>query len=155
MPPLRSGDSGAFYERARVTGVPRRGEIVVLERHAVPVGAAGDDGAPMPLVLPASAPGQFEFSAIVRRRESKELAINMSGKTVVAIRNDGEGVVRELKINLVPRGGAGADLGPTHPQTVVYGHMPPMYPGERRVVSLDYYVTGRVLEERLVVTAVE
>jgi hypothetical protein len=155
MPPLRSGDSRAFYKRMVVTAVPHRAELNVLERRAVPAALTGDEGTEMAVVMPASARGEFKLSALVRHHESRMLDIKTSGEMLVAIRNDGAGVVRELDVNLVPRGGAGADLGPTHPQTLVYGHMPPMYPGERRVIGLQYYVMGRVLEERLVVTSIK
>ena len=155
MPPLRSGDSAPFYERASVVVVPRRGEVVVLERHTVPAPAAPENEQQMALELPASASGRFALAALVRQRESRVLGSKTSTRAVVSIRNDGDGVVRKLEVSLVPRGGMGRDLGPTHPETVAYQHMPPMFPGELRVIQLDYYVMGDVAEERLVVTSVE
>ncbi len=152
MPPLRSGDSAPWYERAEVSAIPRRGELFVLERRVVPAPAAPDDGTDIALELPPSTPRHFKLSAVARVRERRQLSIETSGKLVVAIRNDGEGVVRELELAVVPRGGVGRDLKRSSPQHVAYAHMPPMYPGERRVVAFSYYVVGQVAEERLVVT---
>jgi len=129
--------------------------FVVLERRTVPAPVMAGDDPLLPLLLPESASKRFVLSAWLRHREAKKLGLSTSIRATVAIRKDGEGVVRHLELQLVPRGGTGHDLGPSRPVTVAYGHMPPMHPGEQRVVRFDHSVPGEVLEERLLVTSIE
>jgi hypothetical protein len=154
-PSLRPGDSVPFYVSQVVAQRPVRGEIVVLERKIVPAPAAYGTPSPMVVLLPPTAPSHFKLRCEARAREARSFGDKSSADLIVAVRNDGEGVVRKLELKLVPVDGTGRELGPTYGRTVAYQHMPPMSPGESRVEKLSYYVTGRVAEERLVVTVIQ
>lgn len=155
QPPLRAGDSQAFHISEAIPHLARRGELVAQTRHTVPAPSVYGSLPQWPVELLPGTPAHFEVTAQLRTQERHNLGARSSCDMVVAVENQGDGVIRSLELKLIPLDASGREMKPTYAETVVWPHMPPMLPGERRVAKLHYYVTGQMATERIVATAVQ
>jgi len=154
-PALRPGDTATFYLSEAVP-IGTRGAVVSAgERRTEPAAASYGDGEVVPVAFDPPAPSHVELSAVYRSRSAR----HYDGKTVVegvaVVTNTGQGVIRGLEMNLQGLDADHRPVGSPARETVVYSIMPPMLPGERRLVKTFLYVTGQVASEILIATKVE
>lgn len=154
-PPLRPGDTAPFYYGEKVPNQTRSARLAVARKRAIPAPAAYDAVTPAPLSFEPAAPKHFELRAGFRSLQRRPLDEMTSFEAVLEVENAGRGVIRALELEWRAKDGSGARLGRADKQTLVYSHMPPMAPGERRLVRMRLWVPSRVTEEFLVVTAVQ
>lgn len=154
-PPLRAGDTAPFYYGEKVPAATRRAQLVVLRKRAIPAPAAYDAATPVKLTFDPPAPGHFALRAGFRSFQKRPLEAMTAFEAVLEVENAGSGVVRSLELEWRAKDGSGAQLGRADKQTVVYAHMPPMAPRERRLVRMRLWVPSRVAEEAVVVTGVQ
>lgn len=154
-PPLRAGDTAPFYYGEKVPAATRRAQLVVLRKRAIPAPAAYDAATPVKLTFDPPAPGHFALRAGFRSFQKRPLEAMTAFEAVLEVENAGSGVVRSLELEWRAKDGSGAQLGRADKQTVVYAHMPPMAPQERRLVRMRLWVPSRVAEEAVVVTGVQ
>jgi hypothetical protein len=109
----------------------------------------------VPLDFSPPAPAHLRLRAGFRSYLKRQLDEMTSFEAVLEVENTGQAAIRELELEWRARDAAGALLGRADKQTAVYSHMPPMSPGERRLVRMRLWVPSRVASEAVVVTRVQ
>jgi hypothetical protein len=155
MPALRPGDTRTFYLSEVVPAATRRVGIIAGERRTEPAASAYGAGQPVPVSFAAAVPSHISLRAAYRERNSRVHDGKTAVEGILELENSGEGVVRELEIQLQGLDAGGQPVGEPSRTTVVYPIMPPMLPGERRTVKAFLYVAGQVASEKVVVGKVQ
>lgn len=154
-PPLRPGDTVPFYYSEKVPARTRSARLAVRSKRAIPAPAAYDAVTAVPLTFEPVAPKHYELRAGFRVLQKRPLDEMTSFEGVLEVENVGRGVIRSLEIEWRAKDASGALLGRADKQTLVYSHMPPMAPNERRLVRMRLWVPSRVTEQAVVVTGVQ
>jgi hypothetical protein len=152
-PPLRSGDSSAFFVSDKVPPGTRHVEVTPGQVHATR--APELYGTSTPVEVHGDLPEHVVLRAAYRKRQVHAFTDKTSVEGVLEVENGGPGAIRALELELRALAPDGSAVGEAAKETVAYGHMPPMEPGERRAVRFHLYVPGTVAAERLTVTKVE
>jgi|GEM_PF-2878209 len=153
--PLRPGDSHTFYLSEDVPINTRSARLVAGERHTEPAPASYGKNEPLIVTFDPPVADHIQISAAYRSRTEHHYGQKTAVDGIVVIQNSGQGVIRSLDVDLQGIGPDGQSVGASTKQTVAYAMMPPMLPGERRLIKTLIYVTGNVVLERLIVSKVE
>lgn len=154
-PPLRDGESGAFHLSVDVPAAVRAARLEPGKREAEPGAKTyGDVGEYVVTFEPTPPAHLGKIGAVKRSYRSNLLGDKTSIETIVTFENRGETVIRTLEVELRAVD-ARKKVVDKRQETIVWSHMPPLAPGERRVKKLSLWAPGNPVTETLVVTKVE
>jgi hypothetical protein len=154
-PPMRAGDSDVFFLSEDIPGATRSVEIVSVSKNEEAAPSTYDTPPTMKLDQ-NGAPSHFQIEVGVRSIEHNTFKAASSITGVVAITNRGEGVIRELVVEIRGLDESGAAIEKASLHTLVLKSMPPLEPGERRVETFTLYSKGaKLVSEEAAITRIE
>lgn len=153
-PPLRAGESDVFHLSVDVPAATRSARLEAGKSEIQPGATSYGNVGEYVVTFEPPQPAHFKIGAVKRSYHSRRLGEKTSLETIVAFENRGEGVIRSLELE-VRALGKDRKVVETRSETLVYSHMPPMRPGERRIKKLTLYADGDPVTEAVVVTKIE